>query len=78
MPEGKGCQQQTKQIMQVACGGIGTVDGDYEYDACNRKEQKSDGEQKRDATLFPKAFAKQTLVPRQVMPNMKDAKDKEQ
>lgn len=58
--------------------GIGAVDGDYEYDASDDKEQKGDGEQKRDATLIAKPFAKQTLVPRPMMTDMKDAEDEEQ
>ena len=78
MPEGKDDQQQTEQIMQVAHRGIGTVDGDDEYDASNDEEQKGDGEQKRYATLFAKPFAEQALVPRPVMPNMEDAEDEEQ
>ena len=47
----------------MAYRGIGTVDGDDEYDACDDEEQKSDGEQKREATLIAKPFAKQALVP---------------
>ena len=62
----------------MAYRGIGTVDGDDEYDACDDEEQKSDGEQKRDATLFAKPFAEQALVPCPVMPNMEDAKNEEQ
>ena len=68
----------SKQIMQVPHRGIGTVDGDDKYDACNDEEQKGDGEQKGDATLFAKPFAKQTLVPRPMMTDMKDAEDEEQ
>ena len=67
-----------EQIMQVAHRGIGTVDGSDEYDACDDEEQKSDGEQKGDATLIAKPFAKQALVPRPMMPDMKDAEDEEQ
>ena len=61
--------------MQVTHSGIGTVDGNYEYDACDDEEQEGKGEQKRDATLFAEPFAEQTLVPRPVMPDMKDAED---
>ena len=68
----------SEYIMQVAHRGIGTVDGDDEYDASNDEEQKGDGEQKRYATLFAKPFAEQALVPRPVMPNMEDAEDEEQ
>ena len=64
--------------MQVAPRGIGSVDGNDEHDACDNKEQEGDGEQKRDATLIAKPFAKQTFVPRPMMPDMKDAKDEEQ
>ena len=67
-----------EQIMQVAHRGIGTVDGSDEYDACDDEEQKSDGEQKGDATLIAKPFAKQALVPRPMVPDMKDAEDEEQ
>ena len=62
----------------MTCRGIGTVDGDDEYDACDDEEQKGDSEQKGDATLFAEAFAEQTLVPRPVMPDVKDAEDEEQ
>ena len=57
---------------------IWAVDGDYEHDACGDEEQKGDGEQKRDATLFAKPFAKQALVPRPMMPDVNDAEDEEQ
>ena len=62
----------------MACRGIGTFDGDYEHDASDDEKQEGDGEQKRDATLFAKPFAEQTLVPRPVMPDMKDAENEEQ
>ena len=62
----------------MACRGIGAVDGDYEYYACDDEEQKGDGEQKRDATLFAKPIAEQTLVPRPMMMDVEDAKDEEQ
>ena len=78
MPKGNDGQQQTEQIMQVTNGGIGTVDGDDEYDACDDEEQKDDGEQKGDSTLFAEAFAEQTLVPRPMMRDMIDAEDEEQ
>ena len=62
----------------MACRRIGAVDGDDEYDACDDEEQKGDGEQKGDSTLLAKSFAKQTFVPRPVMPDVIDAEDDEQ
>ena len=62
----------------MAYRGIGTVDGDDEYETCNDEKQKGDGEQKGDATLFAKPFAEQTLVPRPMMRDMTDAEDEEQ
>ena len=64
--------------MQVAHRGIGTVGGDDEHDACNDEEQEGKGEQKGDSTLFAEPFAEQTLVPRPMMPDVKDAEDEEQ